>query len=151
MDSDKITNGSALIVPGAGMYEFGILTSIMHMAWMRYVCGRLESRYQYSASLVYNNYPWPTPTEKQKAAVGEAAQGVLDARAKYPDSSLAALYDPDTMPPELVKAHQRLDKAVETAYGKTFTNDADRVAHLFYLYQTLTEGLIAKKTRRRNI
>jgi hypothetical protein len=151
MDSDKITNGSALIVPGAGMYEFGILTSIMHMAWMRYVCGRMKSDYQYSASLVYNNYPWPTSTEKQKAAVGEAAQGVLDARAKYPDSSLAALYDPDTMPPELVKAHHKLDKAVEKAYGKTFTNDADRVAHLFYLYQTLTEGLIAKKARRRNI
>ncbi|MDR2803569.1 MAG: DNA methylase, partial [Treponema sp.] len=88
---------------------------------------------------------------KHKAAIETAAQAVLDARAKYPDSSLADLYDPLTMPPELVKAHQTLDKAVEKAYGKTFTNDADRVAHLFYLYQTLTEGLIAKKTRRRNI
>jgi hypothetical protein len=75
----------------------------------------------------------------------------LDVRAKYPDSSLAVLYDPDTMPPELVKAHQKLDKAVEAAYGKTFTNDADRVAHLFYLYQTLAEGLLAKKVRRKNI
>jgi hypothetical protein len=101
--------------------------------------------------LVYNNYPWPASAEKQKAAVEEAARGVLDARAKYPDSSLAALYDPDTMPPELVKAHHKLDKTVAKAYGKTFTNDADRVAHLFYLYQTLTEGLIAKKARRRNI
>jgi hypothetical protein len=110
----------------------------------------MKSDYQYSASLVYNNFPWPTPTEKQKA-IGEAAQGVLDARIKYPDSSLAALYDPDTTPPELVKAHHKLDKAVGKAYGKTFTNDADRVAHLFYLYQTLTEGLIAKKSRRRNI
>jgi hypothetical protein len=151
MSKKIIAGDTALVLPNAGFYEFGILTSAFHMAWMRYVCGRLKSDYRYSNSIVYNNYPWPTPTEKQKAAVGEAAQGVLDARAKYPDSSMAALYDPDTMPPELVKAHQRLDKAVEKAYGKTFTNDADRVAHLFYLYQTLTEGLIAKKTRRRNI
>ena len=151
MKSHMITNGSALIIPKAGIYEFGILTSVMHMAWMRYVCGRMKSDYQYSASLVYNNYPWPSPTARQKEAVEKTAQAVLDARAKYPDASLADLYDPGTMPPELVKAHQGLDKAVEKAYGKEFTNDADRVAYLFYLYQTLTEGLIARKTRRKNI
>jgi hypothetical protein len=151
MDKDVITSNANFTVEGASVYHFGILTSSMHMAWTAYVCGRLEMRYRYSNSIVYNNFPWPSPTEKQKMAVGEAAQSVLDVRAKYPDSSLAALYDPDTMPSELVKAHHKLDKAVEKAYGKTFTNDADRVAHLFYLYQTLTEGLIAKKARRRNI
>jgi hypothetical protein len=117
----------------------------MHMAWMRYVCGRLKSDYRYSASIVYNNFPWPSPTEKQKQNIIEKAQRILDARNLYPDLSLATLYGSNTMPPELTKAHQKLDKAVETAYGKTFTNDADRVAHLFYLYQTLTEGLYAKK------
>jgi hypothetical protein len=108
-------------------------------------------RYRYSASIVYNNFPWPTPSDKQKEAIEKAAQAVLDARAAFPDASLANLYDPLTMPPALVKAHQKLDKAVEKAYGKEFTNDADRVAHLFYLYQTMTEGLMAKKTRRKNL
>jgi hypothetical protein len=121
------------------------------MAWMRYVCGRLGMSYRYSASIVYNNYPWPKPTAKQKETIEKAAQSVLDARAKFPDASLAELYDPLTMPPPLVKAHHTLDKAVEKAYGKDFTNDADRAAYLFYLYQTLTEGLIARKTRRKNL
>jgi hypothetical protein len=151
MEKEYITNGSALIISGAELYEFGILTSVMHMAWMRYVCGRMKSDYQYSASLVYNNYPWPTPTAKQKEKIEREAQAVLDARALFEASTLAVLYNASTMPPALVKAHQKLDKAVETAYGKTFTNDADRVAHLFYLYQTLTEGLIAKKAKRTNI
>jgi hypothetical protein len=151
MRKEYITNGSALIISGAGLYEFGILTSVMHMAWMRYVCGRLEMRYQYSASLVYNNFPWPTPTAKQKEKIEREAQAVLDARTLFTTSSLAVLYNASTMPPALMKAHQKLDKAVEAAYGKTFTNDADRVAHLFYLYQTLTEGLIAKKARRKSI
>jgi hypothetical protein len=151
MSKKIIAGDTALVVPNAALYEFGVLTSAFHMAWVSYVCGRLELRYRYSASIVYNNFPWPNPTAKQQTAIEEAAQGVLNARALYPDSSLAALYDPLSMPPELVKAHQKLDKAVEKAYGKTFTNDADRVAHLFYLYQTLTEGLLAKKVRRRNI
>jgi hypothetical protein len=151
IDKNTISSNANLLIPNATRYEFGILTSGMHMAWMRYVCGRLKSDYRYSASLVYNNYPWPSPTKKQKEAIEEAAQAVLDGRAAFPDSSLAALYDPLSMPPELVKAHQSLDKAVEKAYGKEFTNDADRVAHLFYLYQTMTEGLIAKKTRRKNL
>jgi hypothetical protein len=121
------------------------------MAWMSYVGGRLKSDYRYSASIVYNNFPWPSPTVKQREKVEKEAQTVLDTRVQYLDSSLADLYDPNTMPPVLVKAHQRLDKAVEAAYGKTFTNNADRVAHLFYLCQTLTEGLIAKKVKRTNI
>ncbi|MHB9291196.1 hypothetical protein Holit_00268 [Hollandina sp. SP2] len=151
ISKDIICGNSNAMIPNATLYEFGVLTSAFHMAWMRCVCGRLELRYRYSGVIVYNNFPWPSPTAKQKEAIEKNAQAVLDARDKYPDSSLAVLYDPDTMPSELVKAHQKLDKAVEKAYGKTFTNDADRVARLFYLYQTLTEGLLAKKVRRKNI
>jgi len=145
MIPENITNGSALIVSNAGLFEFGILTSAMHMAWMRCVCGRMKSDYQYSASLVYNNFPWPKPTEKQRNNIEQAAQDVLNARAKFPNSNFASLYDPLSMPPALLKAHQKLDKAVDTAYGKIFANDADRVSHLFYLYQTLTGGLLVNK------
>ena len=123
----------------------------MHNAWVRYTCGRLESRYRYSASLVYNNFPWPeSPTDKQRNAIETAAQGVLDARAQFPDASLADLYDPLTMPPALVKAHQKLDTAVDAAYGKKgFRNDAERVAFLFALYQRYTSLLpSATKPRR---
>lgn len=128
------------VLPNATPYHFGVLTSTMHNAWVRYTCGRLESRYRYSAAIVYNNYPWPeNPTEKQRAAIEAAAQGVLDARALFPEASLADLYDPVAMPPALVKAHQKLDAAVDAAYGrKGFANDAARVAFLFELYQKLT-------------
>jgi hypothetical protein len=118
------------------------------MAWVRYVCGRLELRYRYSASIVYNNYPWPNPTDKQRAAVETAAQSVLDVRKKYPELSLAALYDSNTMFPELVKAHQKLDKAVEAAYGRTFDDDSQRVAYLFELYQKLSGELFVETKRR---
>jgi len=148
MKPENITNGSALIIPDAGMYEFGILTSAMHMAWMRYVCGRLEMRYQYSASLVYNNFPWPIPNGKQKNIIEEAAQVILETRSLFQDSTLAELYNPSSMPPKLVKAHQKLDKAVETAYGKTFNTDAERVTHLFNLYQEMTEGLFTEKLKK---
>jgi hypothetical protein len=151
LSKEVIAGDTCMVVPNATLYEFGVLTSGMHMAWMRYVCGRLKSDYRYSASIVYNNFPWPQPAAKQKESIEKAAQAVLDARAVFPTSSFADLYDPLSMPPVLTKAHQSLDKAVEKAYGKEFTNDADRVAHLFYLYQTMTEGLIAKKTRRRNL
>jgi hypothetical protein len=157
LDSTTLASDSCHIIPDATLYHFGILTSGMHMAWTRYVCGRLEMRYRYSKDIVYNNFPWPQEADsRQKAAIEKAAQAVLDARATFPDASLADLYDPLTMPPALVKAHQKLDKAVEKAYGSDrrsaeFTNDADRVAHLFYLYQTMTEGLMAKKTRRKNL
>lgn len=124
-------------IPGASLYEFGIVTSAMHMAWMRVTSGRLESRYQYSAKLTYNTFPWPlNPDQKRRQTVEIAAQQILDARARYPESSLADLYDPRSMPSELAKAHQSLDKAVDAAYGKTtFKTEADRVAFLFELYQ----------------
>jgi hypothetical protein len=148
MQPEHITNGSALIIPNAGLYEFGVLTSAMHMAWMRSVCGRMKSDYQYSASLVYNNFPWPTPTEKQRNSVIEAAQSILDARLLFPGSTLAILYNPATMPPKLVKAHQKLDKAVEAAYSRAFANDSERVAYLFELYQKLSGELFVDAKKR---
>ncbi|GHV82837.1 methylase [Spirochaetia bacterium] len=144
----NIANGSALISPQAGLYEFGILTSRIHNAWMRAVGGRLELRYQYSASLVYNNFPWPTPTEKQKEAIKTAAQAVLTARKLYPKDNLATLYDPIKMPPELTKAHNKLDKVVEKAYGREFDDDAQRVAYLFELYQ-IKSGELFVDTKKR--
>ena len=147
---ETIASGSILVIPNAGLYDFGVLSSLTHNAWMRYTCGRLESRYQYSASIVYNNFVWPTPTDKQKATIEKAAQAVLDARLLYPQSSLADLYDPLSMPHELVKAHQQLDKAVDAAYGKNFKNEAERVAHLFELYQQLNAPLVqAEKVKKR--
>ena len=139
--------------PCATFYHFGILSSLMHNAWMRTVAGRLESRYRYSINIVYNNYPWPqNPSDKQRQAVEAAAQGVLDARALYPQATLADLYDPLTMPAELVKAHTALDRAVDTAYAyKGGKDDASRVAYLFAQYQQLATPLAAtppaKRTR----
>ena len=109
------------------------------MAWTRTVCGRLKSDYRYSNKLVYNNYPWPETTVAQQEKIAELAQGVLDARALYPECSLADLYDPLTMPSELVTAHRKLDVAVEKVYGRTFADDAERVAFLFEKYRELTE------------
>lgn len=129
------------IVPDASIYEFGILISNVHMAWMRAVCGRLKSDYRYSKDVVYNNFPWPAPTEAQKAKIEQTAQAILDARALYPDSSLADLYDETTMPPELRKAHQENDRAVMRAYGfdiKIMT-ESTCVAELMKMYQKLTE------------
>jgi hypothetical protein len=138
-----LSSDLVFIIPGATIFHFGILTSTMHMAWMRYVCGRLKSDYRYSKDIVYNNFPWPEPTESQRAAIEVAAQGVLDARARFPDASLADLYDPNTMPPELTRAHDKLDKLVEKAYGKSFDSDAARVAFLFERYQKLTADLFS--------
>ena len=141
-----IASDAALTISNATLFHFGILTSTQHNAWMRTVAGRLKSDYRYSANIVYNNFPWPTPTDAQRSAIETAAQGVLDARARYPDSSLADLYDPLTMPPELVKAHAKLDKAVDAAYRyKGANSDAERVAFLFGLYQDLI-GALAKAT-----
>jgi hypothetical protein len=148
MKPKNITNGSALIIPNAGLYEFGILTSVMHMAWMRYICGRMKSDYQYSASLVYNNFPWPEPSEKKKGIITEAAHAILDTRSLFQDSTLAELYNPSTMPPKLVKAHQKLDKAVEAAYGRSFDDDSQRVAYLFELYQKLSGELFVEGKKR---
>jgi hypothetical protein len=148
---EVIANGSALIVPKASLYDFGMLSSVMHMAWMRYTCGRLESRYQYSSQIVYNNYPWPAAvTDKQRAAVEAAAQAVLDARAKYPTSTLADLYDPLMMPSQLLKAHQELDRAVDRCYRpEPFPSDRQRVQHLFDLYEKLTAPLVAAAKAKR--
>ncbi len=120
----------------------------MHMAWVRYTCGRLKSDFRYSKDIVYNNFPWPdAPSDKHRIAIEAASQSVLDARAAFPDSTLADLYDPVTMPPLLVKAHQTVDRAVDAAYGKrSFTSDADRVAFLFERYQALTSLLPATKS-----
>jgi len=148
LEPDVITNTEIFMCSGVEIYDFGILTSTMHMSWMRYVCGRLKSDYRYSASIVYNNFPWPEPTDKQRADIEAAAQGVLDARARFPDSSLADLYDPNTMPPELAKAHDRLDRLVEKAYGRSFDSDAGRVAFLFERYQRLTGDLFSESGKK---
>ena len=142
--ASTICSNLVKIAPDATRYHFGILSSTMHNAWVRYTCGRLESRYRYSKDIVYNNFPWPEPSDAQHKAIESAAQSVLDARAQFPGSTLADLYDPLTMPPALVKAHQKLDAAVDAAYGrKNFRNDAERVAFLFELYQRLTSLLPA--------
>jgi hypothetical protein len=123
------------------------------MAWVKTTCGRLKSDFRYSKDIVYNNYPWPeNPTDKQIKSIEEKAQAVLDARAAFPDSSLADLYNPLTMPPALVKAHNELDKAVDAAYSKqAFTSEAKRMEFLFELYEKYTAGLFAgeKKGRKR--
>ena len=137
---DVVTSDSVQIIPDATLYHFGILESNGHMAWMRAVCGRLKSDYRYSKDVVYNNFPWPTPTEAQRTKIEQTAQAILDARALYPDSSLADLYDEVTMPPELRRAHQQNDRAVMEAYGwkasSQFT-ESMCVAELFKLYQKL--------------
>lgn len=139
INSDIIVNGSSLMIANATNYDFGILESNIHMAWMRIVAGRMKSDYQYSKELVYANFPWPAPTEEQKAKIEKTAQEILDARALYPDSSLADLYDPLTMPKELLKAHQGNDRAVMAAYGLPIkgTTESDAVAHLFKMYEKL--------------
>jgi len=143
MSENDILNNSCFSVPNASHFHFGVLTSLMHMTWVKYVCGRLESRYRYSNTIVYNNYPWPeSPSEKQVKAVEEAAQKVLDTRLMFPGSSLADLYDPLTMPPTLVKAHQELDKAVDLCYRpQPFINETKRIEFLFELYDKYTAGI----------
>lgn len=140
LTNDVIPGDKLFTIPDATIYMFGILTSNIHMAWMRTVCGRLKSDYSYSTTIVYNNFPWPNPTDEQKAKIEQTAQAILDARALYPDSSLADLYDELTMPVELRKAHQDNDRAVMQAYGfpvRTMT-ESQCVAELFKLYQELT-------------
>ena len=129
------------IIPDATLYDFGVLTSNVHMAWMRTTCMRMKSDYSYSKDVVYNNFPWPTPTDAQKAKIEQTAQAILDARALYPDCSLADLYDEVTMPPELRKAHQQNDKAVMQAYGfwGKLNTETECVAELMKMYQELTK------------
>ena len=131
-----IAGDACTIIPNLGLYEFGILTSNVHMAWVRVVCGRIKSDFRYQAS-VYNNFPWPQPAEKEKQRIAETAQGILDARSLYSNSCLADLYDPTFMPPELRKAHMDNDRAVMQAYGMPIkeTDEASCVAWLMKLYQ----------------
>ena len=141
MDKDTISGNANMIIPAATHYHFGVLTSSVHMAWMRAVCGRLEMRYRYTGAIVYNNFPWPEATDKQKADIEKLAQAVLDARTSYPDSTLADMYGENSMPfhPKLVKAHKTLDRAVMKLYG--FKNDLTEtgiVAKLMMRYQELT-------------
>ena len=142
LSQDIIPGDKLFCMQGAGVYHFGILTSNVHMAWMRAVCGRLKSDYSYSNTIVYNNFPWPEVSEAQKAKIEQTAQAILDARALYPDSSLADLYDEVTMPPELRRAHQQNDRAVMEAYGFPVSRDfteSDCVARLFDMYKQLTQ------------
>ena len=145
--SNVISSNLNLIIPNGTLYHFGILTSAMHMAWVKTVCGRLESRYRYSKDIVYNNYPFPqNPTDKLIKSIETASQKVLDARLQFPNSSLADLYDPLTMPPILVKAHNELDKAVDLAYRpQAFTSEANRMEFLFELYEKYTADLFTKE------
>jgi hypothetical protein len=146
-----IGNDQVLLIPNATLYLFGMLTSEMHMTWVKYVCGRLKSDYRYSKDIVYNNYPFPeNVNEKQKQKVETAAQAVLDTRAKYPDSSLADLYDPLTMPPDLVKAHQILDKAVDLCYRpQPFVSELNRIEFLFSQYEALNAPLLKPEKKKR--
>ncbi|WP_208491282.1 type IIL restriction-modification enzyme MmeI [Paraburkholderia tropica] len=136
---DVFASNLVLTIPDATLYDFAVLNSTMHNAWMRAVCGRLESRYRYSASIVYNNFPWPKSDRLQRVALEATGQQILNARERFTGSTLADLYDPLTMPPELRRAHQANDRAVDATYGfKGDKSDAARVAFLFELYGKLT-------------
>jgi len=141
-DNSVLSSNAVRVFPDASHFHFGVLTSQMHMTWTKYVCGRLKSDYRYSKDIVYNNFPWPkNPSDVKVSKIEECARVVLDTREKYPDSSLADLYDPLTMPPNLLKAHQALDKAVDSAYGKTaLKSEAERVSFLFDLYQEYVDA-----------
>jgi hypothetical protein len=153
MPKTVIGSNLVLFVPHATLYHFGVLSSAMHMAWVRQVCGRLESRYRYSNKLVYNNYPWPeSPSEKQLASVKAAAEVVLDVRGEHltKGATLADLYDSLAMPPELTKAHAALDRAVDRCYrSQPFSSDRQRVEFLFALYERITTPLIPPGRRKR--
>jgi hypothetical protein len=139
LTSETIAGDANMLIPSATLYDFGMLNSTMHNAWMRAVCGRLESRYRYSNTIVYNNYPWPSPSAAQLAAIETAGQAVLDARALHTGKSLAWLYNPETLPKNLQNAHDQVDDAVDEAYGYDKGNDDNsRVAYLFELYEKLT-------------
>lgn len=149
LPSSVIINNTASALPNANLWYFGIITSLMHMTWLKYTCGRMKSDYIYSIQIVYNNYPWPKdPSDKNKKAVETKAQKILDIRAEFPESSLADLYDPLTMPPKLVKAHQELDKAVDLCYRpQAFTNETARIEFLFDLYNEYTMPLLKKEKK----
>jgi len=136
LDESILASDLVFVVRAPSKYHFGVIGSLIHMAWVRNVCGRLESRYRYSAGIVYNNFPWPEAiSDDRRARIEQAAAAVLAARERHPDATLADLYDPLTMPPDLLRAHQQLDREVDAAYSrKKFSGDADRVALLFDRY-----------------
>jgi len=150
-DKNFIPNNTGSVIENATLYHFGILQSNMHMTWVSAVCGRLESRYRYSNEIVYNNYPWPeNPTQKQIESIEKAAQKVLDARNEISDCPVGKMYDIGKMPPNLVKAHMELDKAVDAAYSRqTYTTDAKRMEFLFELYEKYTANLFSKDNGKR--
>ena len=159
LEPPVIPSDLVFVLEGANRPVFALLTSAMHMAWMRYVGGRLESRYRYSIGLVYNTFPTPSgfvDGDMDKSKLGPLAQAVIDARENHPGATLADLYDPDLMPPDLRKAHQALDRAVDRLYRRTpFASDRERVEHLFALYERLqaplaVQGVPKPKTRRRD-
>jgi len=150
MTPDTLVSDAALIIPDCGLYHFGILTSSIHMAWTRCVCGRLKSDFRYSVGIVYNNFPWPDVTEKQKEAIEKAAKEVLEVRSKHPERSLADLYGL-SMQPDLVKAHSKLDREVERAYtSKKYETESDIVAFLMKLHQELIGKEDTVKKGRKN-
>lgn len=136
---NDIANNSTSVIPNATLYHFGILTSEMHMTWVRQVCGRIKSDFRYSNKLVYNNFPFPeNVSEKIKNDISKKAENILDVREKYKDATLADLYDQDTMPIDLRKAHEELDKAVDLCYGVKFKEESKRLQFLFNLYKQKT-------------
>lgn len=150
VSKDEIASDSAITLAENDLYILGVLTSEMHMAWVKYTCGRLKSDFRYSNTIVYNNYPWPKEvSEKNHLNVEAKAQKVLDVRAEFPNSSLADLYDPLTMPSSLVKAHQALDKAVDLCYRpQAFVNENARIEYLFDLYNEYTAPLLNEKKKK---
>ncbi len=150
LNTSVVPGDKLYCVENATKYHLGVLTSSVHMAWMRAVAGRLEMRYSYSNTIVYNNFVWPAPTEVQRKKIEQTAQAILDVRAKYPDSSLADLYDVNTMPPELLKAHKANDRAVMAAYGfKLSMTEPEIVAELFKLYRARTDEIAAEEAKQK--
>jgi len=147
IDKNTISTNGNLIMPNGNLFHFGVLMSTMHISWVKTVCGRLKSDFRYSKDIVYNNFPWAeNPSEKQIKLIEEKAQKVLDVRLSFPNSSLADLYGPLTMPPTLTKAHNELDKAVDSAYRTApFTSEANRMVYLFELYEKYTADLFTKE------
>jgi hypothetical protein len=150
-NKDFIVNNTISFIPKASLYHIGILSSLMHMTWMSFVCGRLKSDFRYSNDIVYNNFPWPeSPGDKNTKKVEDKAQAILDVRSEFPDSSLADLYDPLTMPPKLVKAHNELDKAVDLCYrSQPFVNETKRIEFLFELYEKYTAGMFKVEKKKK--
>lgn len=146
LDSTTVVNNLLFMIPNTDFLLFGVLNSKMHMVWLAQIGGKIKSDYRYSKDIVYNTFPFPEPTPQQKETIETAAKAILDVRAKYPKSSLADLYDPNTMPSDLRQAHSKLDKAVETSYGKTFKHDRERLAFLLERYQTLLGSLSLEST-----